>query len=330
MNTLELEQELDQGRILPLYFLYGEESYLIGETRKRIESLCLNPKTRDFNYDQFIGGEVPPERIIDAAKTLPVMAPWRVIVVKDAPALSDQQVESLVAYCQKPSTTTCLILLGEKVGTWRRYVGILEDQGRFVSFTHPRGKLLTRHIIRGASRMGKEIAVEAAGLIQELVGNNLSEIYQELNKLVSYVGEEKRIRVDDVEAVVSPVLSHTIFDLTRAMGMKKRAEALKILDEMVENGEKPLKILTMMVRQFRLIWMAKDMRSQGMKEKDIGKALGLPDFVLTRILSQLENFSPSELEEGYRRFSEADMALKSRSLSKRVVLENLIIRLCQE
>ncbi len=329
MNALDLENELDQGRIFPVYFLYGEESYLIGETRKRIESLCLDPRTRDFNYDLFSGGETPPDRIIDAAKTLPAMASWRVIVVKDAHVWNEQQIKTFAPYWEEPSTSTCLIFLGEKLGPWKRWVSVLEEKGRVVSFAHPRGKALTRYIIRGARGMGKEISVQAAEMVKEQVGNHLGEIYQELDKMASYVGDGNRIRLDDVEAVISPVRSHTVFDLTRAMGMKNCPEALKILNQIMEGGENHLKILTMMVRQFRLIWMAKDMQSQGMQSKDIGKALGVPEFVLRSLLSHVKNFTPSELAEGYRRFSEADGALKSRSIPKGIVLENLIISLCR-
>jgi DNA polymerase-3 subunit delta len=252
-----------------------------------------------------------------------------VIVVKDAHVWNEQQVKTFAPYWEEPSTSTCLIFLGEKLGSWKRWVSVLEEKGRVVSFTHPRGKALTRYIIRGARGMGKEISVQAAEMVMEQVGNNLGEIYQELDKIASYVGDGNRISLDDVEAVISPVRSHTVFDLTRAMGMKNCPEALKILNQMMEGGENHLKILTMMVRQFRLIWMAKDLQSQGMPRKDIGKALGVPEFVLRPLLSHVENFTPTELAEGYRRFSEADGALKSRSIPKGIVLENLIISLCQ-
>jgi len=329
MNASDLDNELDQGKIFPVYLLYGEESYLIGETRKRIESICLDPGTKDFNYDLFTGGETAPDRIMDAAKTHPVMASWRVVVVKDAHIWNEQQVKTFAPYWEDPLTSTCLIFLGQKLGPWKRWVSVLEEKGRVVSFTHPRGKALTRYIMRGARDMGKEISVQAAELVREQVGNHLGEIHQELDKIASYVGNRNRIRVEDVEAVISPVRSRTVFDLTRAMGMKNCPEALKILNQMMEGGENHLKILTMMVRQFRLIWMAKDMQSQGMPSKDIGKALGVPEFVLRPLLSHMENFTTSELAEGYRRFSEADGALKSRSIPKGIVLENLIISLCR-
>lgn len=176
--------------------------------------------------------------------------------------------------------------------------------------------------------MGKEILSEAADLIGEQVGNHLGQIHQELEKLAAYVGDRKRIGVEDVEAVISRVRIHTVFDLTRAMGMKNGPEALRILNQMLESGESHLRILTMMVRQFRLLWIAKEMRSRGIREREIGKAVGIPDFFLQGFLAQLNSFSDRELIEGYRRLFETDVALKSRSTSKRILLENLIISLC--
>lgn len=329
MNGFELERELDRGKILPLYLLYGEETYLVDEAQKRIQSLCLvHNKMRDFNYDLFLGGEASPDAIIDAAKTLPMMAPWRVVVVKDSHRFTAQQVKTFLPYCENPSSSTCLILLGETVGQWKGYLKLFKKQGRVVSFAHPSGSLLTRYIVRGAERMGKEIFSEASELIGEQVGNHLGEIHQELEKLAAYVGDRKRIGVEDVEAVISRVRIHTVFDLTRAMGMKNGPEALRILNQMLESGESHLRILTMMVRQFRLLWIAKEMRSRGIREREIGKAVGIPDFFLQGFLAQLNSFSDRELIEGYRRLFETDVALKSRSTSKRILLENLIISIC--
>lgn len=328
MNAFELEKALDKGKIHPLYFLHGDETYLIERAQQRIQSICLAGKPKDFNYDLFLGGETAPERIIDAAKTLPMMAPWRVVVVKDAHLFTPQQVKTFLPYCEKPSPSTCLILIGQKTGHWKGHLRVIEKQGKAVLFTHPPSHTLSRYIDTWTGEMGKKISSEAADVMGEMVGNHLSEVYQELDKLVSYVGERQEIGVDDVEAVVSRVKAHTIFDLTQAMGMKNRTGALRILNQMVESGEPPLRILTMIVRQFRLIWMAKEMRSLGTRDRDIGKSLGIPSFFLQGFLVQLKNFTPGELATGYRRLFETDMALKSRSTSKKVLLEHLVISLC--
>jgi DNA polymerase-3 subunit delta len=329
MSFFELEKELDRGKILPLYLLHGVEGRLMHEAQKRIESTCLKPQTRDFNFDLFIGGETSPDRIIDAAKTLPMMAPWRVVVVKRVDVFTPEQVKALLVYCEAPVSSTCLILLGENLGPWKRYLRVLEKHGKVVSFPHPKGNQITRYILHEAKGMGKQISPEAAGVIGELVGNHFDEVYQELAKVASYVGERAEIRIDDVEAVISPVRDYTIFELTRAMGMKNCPDALKTLNQMVDRGEPHLKILTMIVRQFRLIWMAKEMESRGMGKREIGKKIKIPEFYLQGFLAQLRNFTFGELATGYRRLLETDVALKSRSTSKKILLENLILSLCR-
>ncbi len=154
-----------------------------------------------------------------------MMAPWRVVLVKDAHLFTPNQVKVLIPYCEKPSPTTCLILVGESPGPWKGHLKVLEKKGRVVSFPHPGGSALTRYIFAGAKQMGKEISSEAADVMRELVGSHLGEIYQELDKLASYTGERKEIGVDDVEAVISRVRIHTVFDLTRALGMKNCPDA---------------------------------------------------------------------------------------------------------
>jgi DNA polymerase-3 subunit delta len=329
MKSSDLERELDRKEIRPLYFLHGEETYLLEKIRKRIVSLCLAGKMRDFNFDVFLGGETPPERIVDAAKTLPMMAPWRVVVVRDAHLFNAQEIKNLIPYCEDPSPTTCLILSGESLGSWKKHLDLIGKKGRVVAFTHPRGTHLTRYIVEETEQQGKRITPEAAGVIGELVGNRLGEVHQELGKVVSYVGDREEIGIDDIDAVISPVKSHTVFDLTRAVGMKNCSDALRILNRMLEGGEPPLMILGMVTRQFRLIWRAKAMRARGISDGEIGKAVSIPDFFLKGFLPQLKNFTPEDLNKGYHRLLETDKAIKSRSTSKRILLEHLVISLCR-
>ena len=128
-------------------------------------------------------------------------------------------------------------------------------------------------------------------VFREMVGNDLSEVYQELSKMVSFVGTRKEIEVDDVESVVSRVRPHSIFELTEAIGMKNCPKALILLDRMLEGGEPPLRILTMVVRQFRHLWIAREMQDGGSRSPEIAKALGIPGFLAGKFLPQVRKLA---------------------------------------
>jgi DNA polymerase-3 subunit delta len=97
---------------------------------------------------------------------------------------------------------------------------------------------------------------------------------------------------------------------------------------MLQAGEAHLKILSMIVRQFRLIWRAQDLVSRGVGKEELGRRLKLHHFYLESILEQTANFNEDNLREGFRRFLQTDLAMKTTTLSKELLLEKMVVDLC--
>ncbi len=169
---------------------------------------------------------------------------------------------------------------------------------------------------------------EAAEYLKDMVGNRLRDLHNEIEKTVAYVGEKPVIELEDVEEIVSVVRTRTIFELTDAIGTRNSLEALRILRRMLQAGEAHLKILSMIVRQFRLIWRAQYLVSRGVGKEELGRRLKLHHFYLESILEQTAYFSEDNLREGFRRFLQTDLAMKTTTLSKELLLEQMVVDLC--
>jgi len=169
---------------------------------------------------------------------------------------------------------------------------------------------------------------EAAEYLKDMVGNRLRGLHNEIEKAVAYVGEKPVIELGDVEELVSEVKTRTIFELTDAIGMRNSLEALRILRSMLQAGEAHLRILNMIARQFRLIWKAQYLVSKGIGKEDLARRLKLHHFYLESILEQTSYFSEDNLREGFRRFLEIDLAMKTTTLSKELLLEKMVVDLC--
>jgi len=103
---------------------------------------------------------------------------------------------------------------------------------------------------------------------------------------------------------------------------------LNALKKLVEAGEPPLKILTMITRQGRLAARAKEMLQKGASSGEVGEKLGIRDFYLKGFLAQVDTFSLSQVEAYFSCLFRADWRLKSSGVDKRIILERLILDLC--
>ncbi len=121
----------------------------------------------------------------------------------------------------------------------------------------------------------------------------------------------------------------SVFDLTRAIGQKNLEGTLKILKKILESGEHPLMVLTFLVRQYRLIWRIKELISRGTPQEEIPKILGIHPFYGQTLQKQAPLYSENQLQNCFKRFKETDSALKESFQNPKIILERLVMGLCQ-
>ena len=328
MTSHTLFRHLEKEEILPVYYLYGDEIYLVVEVIRNIEKRVLSPDLKDFNYQIFYAGDDGAPKIINTVRTFPVMSQKRLVIVKEADQLSTRDLEEFIPYFSSPSSFACLVFIGEKVDSRKRFFKNLKKCGVIVQLNHPKEKDLPYWIPRLAGRFNKEINRDGVAFLTEIVGNNLQELYNEIEKVSIYAGEKRNIEIKDLEAVVTELKIENIFSLIDSVGNKDREKALSALQNILGSGENHLKVLGMIIYRFRLIFRAKEMLQKGLPPGEIGKKLGMRSFFLKKLLEQVNRFSLDELNGAFNQFFSTDSALKSSRVAKKIILEKLILDLC--
>jgi DNA polymerase-3 subunit delta len=328
MNYQQLKQSIAKGKIAPVYLLYGNENHLIEDALQHIDRQVFSQGLRDFNYQLFYGEETQAADIINAALTAPMLAPRRLIVVKNIQQMKPGQLNKLSAYTAHPSPTTVLVLIGDKLENRRAWVSSLESICTVVRFYPLYERGAVSWIQSRVKEAGYRISPEATQTLLEFSGNELATLANQLEKLFAYTASEKRISPEDVELVAGRVRQHNIFELVEAIGNKRLEQALRILAKILAQGESPLAVLALISRQLRRIWRAKHMLAQGDSWDSIGRKLGLRQFFLKGFGTQVKCFSLPELESAFRHLLITDVRLKSGIQSPRLALEFLLINLC--
>ncbi|NWG04684.1 MAG: DNA polymerase III subunit delta [Syntrophaceae bacterium] len=326
----------------PVYFLYGPEDYLIQEEIQKLLNQTLSKKEQGFNFHLFNGEEHSSQEIIQTAQTLPMFSKYRFILVSDADRMDEEKVETLMKYIQKPSRSTCLVLYGQTIGTWKSYREEIEKVGQVKEYVRLRGRALASWVRKRMEEKRKLLSEDAAEYLIETSGDHLYDIDNALEKVCLSVGEKKRIELSDVEAMSSDVKISTVFDLTDAIGHQNLEKALGILEKALESGTisfkkeeeftkgDPIPILVNMIaKQYWNILLIKQMSSHHPDAGKLAKALGRSPWNIKKLMEQGKNFSERSLREGIQRCHQTDLDFKKNRGPKSLLMEKLVMDLCR-
>lgn len=328
MKPEELFKDIKAGEFSPVYYLVGDEELLKEESFTRLKAAILAGGLADFNYDLFYAGESDISKVISAASTLPVMAPRRLVVLKDADKLKAAEEEQLLPYLEDPSPATALVMIGKGIDKRKKFFLTLSKRGSVVEHSHPYEREMPKWIKWLAGKKDLQISENACRYLVDIIGNDLTGISSEIEKVSLYAGPGKRIEVEDLEAVSADVKARTVFQLIDALGEKDLKSSLENLKKLIHSGESPILILSMVLRQLRLVWIGKDILKRGGREEEIRKKTKLPPFVMKNYLKQVKMFSEGELKEAYDSIFALDLKFKSSQIDKERALELLIFKLC--
>jgi len=176
-------------------------------------------------------------------------------------------------------------------------------------------------------KKGGQISPAAIEELAAFVGNDLRLLDQEIEKLVVYVDQARPISEEDVRLLVSYVQEANIFEMVDALGQRDGQRAAQLLHQLLDEGEHPLALLGMIVRQFRIIIQVKELSERGLREQAIAARLRLHHFVVKKAMRQAMNFSMEQSEAIYRQLLETDVAIKTGQMDEVLALDMLVVGL---
>jgi DNA polymerase-3 subunit delta len=329
MKPEELRRALADGAIKPVYYFYGDETYLMEREVKRFIATLVPPDVADFNLDILYGADRKGQEIAAAAQTLPMFADRRLVVVKRSEGLTEADYTGLTEYLRNPSPSTCLLFVGKKPDLRKKFFLELKKIGELVEFKPPYENQLPAFVAAETAHAGARIAPEAVELLISLSGTNLQELASQIEKLAGYVGAGKTITLEAVREIASDTRADTVFDLANALGEKNLCTALRKLQTVLRDGQAPLFVLNMLTRHFRQLWQLRELMARKVPKPEWGRAIGLrSDYFLPGLTKQAGMFTLIEFRETFERFYETDSALKSSRLKPAFILERLFMSIC--
>ncbi len=229
-------RDVRAGKIAPVYYLMGDESYYIDHVSNFLVDHLLSPEERDFNLITFFGAETDMQSVCHAAMGFPMGAQRLVVWVKEAQALKD--LERLDHYLKQPQTSTVVIFCHKNGSLDRRksIVKVLEKQAVLMESTRLRDYQLPSWISNYLRRKRRTIEPAAAEMMADFVGADLNRMAGELDKLILATSEAQNLVTTDlVSDHIGISKEYNIFELTDALGKKDVVKANRIANYFEKN-----------------------------------------------------------------------------------------------
>lgn len=322
----------------PLYFVYGDEAYLLDQAVEAIVETAAPEGTNDFNFDKFRGTDATAEQIRESAEMLPMMVDRRVVLVRDLQEMAQSEIDELEEYFEDPAPTTCLVLHAHRedasdLDFRKGSLQTLKREATTCEFESLYDRDAESVVSKHARKRGLDLSRSAKAYLVDAVGTDIATLDQALDKIDLYLGEAddegaRRVGADDLQEVVAETRVRNVFDLTDAVGDRQFETALSILDRMLLAGKSPLRILHMIARHFRIVDRIHDPDYRGLDARKLARKLNVPHFFLDDYRRHARTFGPDDAAEIRDHIARVDRRLKSTGLSERTVLEDLLYAIC--
>ncbi|MFA9558802.1 DNA polymerase III subunit delta [Evansella sp. AB-rgal1] len=331
MAYIDVIKRIKKGDISSIYLLAGTEQYLIEDTLQAIMKQTLTEDEVEFNLSKLDMKEHSVEVAIEEAYTFPFMGGKRVVILKDAYFFStakesskvEHDLKKLEKYLEDPAEQTVFIIHApyDKLDERKKIVKLAKKNGEFLDGSPLEEKELHQWVTERCKENGVSIESDAIELLLELTSAALMVMASETKKIAIHVGENGVITKDIVESLVPRSLEQNIFALVEGVVKRNIDKSWKIYLDLVKQKEEPLKIIALMVRQFRILYQVKQMTQQGYSQKQIAGQLKLHPYVVKLAATEVRQFEDDELLHLLDELATMDYHIKTGRIEKGLAVE---------
>lgn len=314
-TSAEIIGELKKRIYKPVYILAGDEYYYVDLLTDFIAENVLSESERAFNQIVVYGKDVDVSTIIETSRRFPMMANQQVVIVKEAQQI--KKIEDLEIYLKAPQKSTILVICFKfspggkpnaavkKLFTLAGKVGVYFDSKRLYDNQVP--VWITEHL----GQKGYSISPASAELLKDYLGNDLSKVAKELEKLVITLPTgQTKITTDHIEKNIGISKDFNRFELTNALGARDVLKANRIVDHFAKNpGANPMVLSTLAIyNYFKGVFKCHFVADKS--ERSLAPVLGVNPFFVSDYLKASKRYSPRKCVQVFELLRDYDLRSK--------------------
>ena len=313
-----------------IYLLTGKEEFLKKEHIQKLKNLHITATgSSDLNFQIFRAKQEPLSRAIEFSQTSPLLGEKRLSVLRDIEALNEEEKKVLSAYVKRHQGPGVLVLVArEATPRKNKFLNELSASCSVIACHTPFEKELPGWLHAKAKQMNIELTREAAPLLIERCGSDLSSMVSGMDQLSLYIHPRKRIEFKDVESCLGRSIEADVFRLWDALLEKKAKSAIEISSELFKEGTRAFEIIAVFGSQFEKASRAQSLLSSGQSAKEVGSALKIHPFYFQKFMRQVQKMSATSIRKMAQALLQCDEAIKTSQLNEKLALQRLILEVC--
>ncbi len=279
-----------------VYWLEGEEPFYIDQVVEYAEKQLLPEAEQAFNLTIFYGKDADWTEVINACKRYPVFAEKQVVILKEAQHMG--QIEKLLPYIENPLSSTILIVAhkDKNVDGRSALAKALKTKAVHVSTKKMYDNKLPEWVMGFIKDRGFQISPKAVQIIVDHIGNDLSRIQNELDKLIINIGDRKNITEDDIEKYIGISKEYNAFEFQDAVAQKNFSKAIKMI-QYFESNHKAAPIQLILPTLYAFFSKLYSIYGLGTNdERRIASEVGIAPFLVKNYMAATRHYSYGKVE----------------------------------
>ncbi|WP_072525155.1 DNA polymerase III subunit delta [Clostridium sp. Marseille-P3244] len=319
-----LNEDLKSGQFKQVYLLYGEEAYLKKQYKARFIKAML-PEGDTMNYACYEGKNTDIREVIDLAETLPFFAERRLIVFEDTGFFKSSGGD-LADYIGEMPDTTYFIFIENEVDKRSKLYKAVKAKGYIAELGIQDESTLRRWIQGLVAKEGRQMAPADITYFLNKVGTDMENITKELEKLFCYAIDRDKLTREDIDAVCTTQITNHIFEMVNAVAAKQQRRALDLYYDLLALKEPPMRILFLLIREYRMLFQVKALMQQGCGKKEIAARAGIHPFAAGRYMEQAKKFRLEELRDVMEEGADTEERVKTGFLADSLAVELFLVK----
>jgi DNA polymerase-3 subunit delta len=325
-----------------VYILHGDDTFGIQRVLDGLLARMGDPAMADLNTTRYDGREASEEVVRSAANSMPFLSDRRMVILNHPFARLNS--EAARARFRElldglPESTALVLIIEDsyerrdwrtlRQDHWlRRWSDAAGSRAYYQLCQLPAHSSMPEWVRKEARSLGGQFTSEAAAALVSHIGNDTRTASLEIEKLLLYVDRQRQVEAQDVEELSTQTAQADVFQMVDAMSAGNASLALNLLHRLMEE-EDELNLFGMIVRQFRLLLVGREMFAEGRTSADFAKGLARNEFVARKSMEQARRFSQDRLDSIYHRLLEIDEGVKTGQTSLPVALDVLVVELAR-
>lgn len=312
VTRAELERQLSQGKLAPVYLLFGAEGYLRDAAARRIIDAALRDASlREFNETSFSLASADVQHAIASAEQLPMMAQRRVVRVTDFSKLREDDEAALARYLNRPAETSVVLFVADDLDKRRKFSKSLLESCVSVEFAAMSDNDATAWARDRLKKLKAEADERTLRHLVALVGTGARRLSNEIEKLATAALPAGAITMELVDSLVRRSREHSNFELTDHLVARDRRRSLETLRRLLDDGVEPVMLIGLLSSSYHKLALAKALMSQGAPTGEVNRLAPYQFDLREKFLAQARRTDAREITRSIVRIASADVAIKT-------------------